>query len=67
MTFRVMPTEVLWRIPIAGGEHEFTFTDFVSCWRLMRLDYIQFDTNRVGGITQARKNRRPRRSAILCL
>ena len=26
-----------------------------SCWRTNALDYIQFDTNRVGGISQARK------------
>ena len=28
---------------------------FVICWRTNALDYIQFDTNRVGGISQARK------------
>ena len=29
--------------------------DSVTAWRLDAVDYIQFDTNRVGGITQARK------------
>jgi L-rhamnonate dehydratase len=43
------------RIPIAGGEHEFTLYGFRDLLEASALDYIQFDTNRVGGITQARK------------
>ena len=43
------------RIPIAGGEHEFTLYGFRELLQARALDYIQFDTNRVGGITQARK------------
>ncbi len=43
------------RIPIAGGEHEFTAYGFRDLLEARALDYIQFDTNRVGGITQAHK------------
>jgi L-rhamnonate dehydratase len=43
------------RIPIAGGEHEFTLYGFRELLDEKAVDYIQFDTNRVGGITQARK------------
>ncbi|MEP6533857.1 MAG: L-rhamnonate dehydratase [Bryobacteraceae bacterium] len=43
------------RVPIAGGEHEFTLYGFRELLEAKALDYIQFDTNRVGGITQARK------------
>jgi L-rhamnonate dehydratase len=43
------------KIPIAGGEHEFTLSGFRELLEARALDYIQFDTNRVGGITQARK------------
>ena len=43
------------RIPIAGGEHEFTSYGFRDLLQARALDYIQFDTNRVGGISQARK------------
>ena len=43
------------RIPIAGGEHEFTIFGFRELLEANALDYIQFDTNRVGGISQARK------------
>ena len=42
-------------VPIAGGEHEFTLYGFREMLEAKALDYIQFDTNRVGGITQARK------------
>jgi L-alanine-DL-glutamate epimerase-like enolase superfamily enzyme len=42
-------------IPIAGGEHEFTIYGFRELIDARAVDYIQFDTNRVGGITQARK------------
>lgn len=43
------------RIPIAGGEHEHTQYGFRDLLEARAVDYIQFDTNRVGGITQARK------------
>ena len=43
------------RVPIAGGEHEFTLHGFRDLLEARALDYIQFDTNRVGGLTQARK------------
>jgi len=43
------------RLPIAGGEHEFTLFGFRDLLEANALDYIQFDTNRVGGISQARK------------
>jgi L-alanine-DL-glutamate epimerase-like enolase superfamily enzyme len=45
----------LGRIPIAGGEHEFTLYGFRELIEARAVDYIQFDTNRVGGISQARK------------
>jgi L-rhamnonate dehydratase len=43
------------RIPIAGGEHEFTSYGFRNLLEARAVDYVQFDTNRVGGITQAHK------------
>jgi L-rhamnonate dehydratase len=43
------------RVPIAGGEHEFNLHGFREILDAKAVDYIQFDTNRVGGITQARK------------
>jgi len=43
------------RIPIACGEHEFTSYGFRELIAASAVDYIQFDTNRVGGLTQARK------------
>jgi L-rhamnonate dehydratase len=43
------------RVPIAGGEHEFTIFGFRDLLEAEAVDYIQFDTNRVGGISQARK------------
>ncbi len=45
----------LGRVPIAGGEHEHTIYGFRELLEAKAVDYIQFDTNRVGGITQARK------------
>jgi L-alanine-DL-glutamate epimerase-like enolase superfamily enzyme len=45
----------LGRVPIAGGEHEFTLYGFRELLEARAVSYIQFDTNRVGGITQARK------------
>jgi L-rhamnonate dehydratase len=47
--------KALGRIPVAGGEHEFTLGGFRELLESHAVDYIQFDTNRVGGITQARK------------
>jgi L-alanine-DL-glutamate epimerase-like enolase superfamily enzyme len=43
------------RVPIAGGEHGFTLYEFRDLIDRNAVDYIQFDTNRVGGISQARK------------
>jgi L-alanine-DL-glutamate epimerase-like enolase superfamily enzyme len=43
------------RVPIAGGEHEFTIFGFRELLENNALDVIQCDTNRVGGISQARK------------
>ncbi len=42
-------------IPIAGGEHEYTLYGFRDLLERRAVDYIQYDTNRVGGITQAKK------------
>jgi L-rhamnonate dehydratase len=42
-------------MPISGGEHEFTLYGFRELLEAKAVDVIQFDTNRVGGITQARK------------
>jgi len=41
--------------PIAAGEHEHTLYGFRQLIEAKALDYIQFDTNRVGGLTAARK------------
>lgn len=43
------------RIPISGGEHEFTLAGFQQLLDRRALDVIQYDTNRVGGISAARK------------
>ena len=45
----------LGRIPIAGGEHAFAQYECRDLLEARAVDYLQFDTNRVGGITQARK------------
>jgi L-rhamnonate dehydratase len=42
-------------VPISGGEHEFTLYGFRELIDARAVDVIQFDTNRVGGPTQARK------------
>ena len=42
-------------VNISGGEHEFTSYGFRQLIEARALDYFQFDTNRVGGITAARK------------
>ncbi len=42
-------------MPISGGEHEFTGHGFSDLLERRAVDVIQYDTNRVGGITAARK------------
>ncbi|MEO1105080.1 MAG: enolase C-terminal domain-like protein, partial [Pseudomonadota bacterium] len=42
-------------VPIAGGEHEHSLAGFRTLIEKRAVDYLQFDTNRVGGITTARK------------
>lgn len=42
-------------IPISGGEHEFTLFGFRQLLDLRAVSVIQYDTNRVGGITAAQK------------
>ncbi len=42
-------------IPISGGEHEFTSYGFKHLLDKKAVSVIQYDTNRVGGITAARK------------
>jgi L-rhamnonate dehydratase len=42
-------------IPISGGEHEFTLLGFKHLLDRNAVSYIQYDTNRVGGITAAQK------------
>lgn len=41
--------------PIAGGEHEFTVYGFREMLEAKALDYIQFDTNRVGASRKREK------------
>jgi L-rhamnonate dehydratase len=42
-------------IPLSGGEHEYTRYGFHDLLQAGALDIFQFDTNRVGGITEAQK------------
>lgn len=42
-------------IPISGGEHEFSRYGFHELIQADALDIFQFDTNRVGGFTEAQK------------
>jgi L-rhamnonate dehydratase len=42
-------------VPIAGGEHEFTLSGFRQLIDARAIDFAQFDTNRVGGVTAAHK------------
>lgn len=42
-------------VPISGGEHEFTLFGFRQLLELGAVSVIQYDTNRVGGITAAQK------------
>ena len=42
-------------IPLSGGEHEYTRYGFYDLAAAGALDIFQFDTNRVGGFTEAQK------------
>lgn len=42
-------------IPISGGEHEFTLYGFKQLLDRKAVSVVQYDTNRVGGITMAHK------------
>ena len=42
-------------IPLSGGEHEYTRYGFHDLVQAKALDIFQFDTNRVGGFTEAQK------------
>lgn len=42
-------------IPLSGGEHEYTRYGFYDLAVAGALDIFQFDTNRVGGFTEAQK------------
>jgi L-alanine-DL-glutamate epimerase-like enolase superfamily enzyme len=42
-------------IPLSGGEHEFTRFGFHDLLQTEALDIFQFDTNRVGGFTEAQR------------
>ncbi len=42
-------------IPISGGEHEFTLYGFKQLLDRKAVSVVQYDTNRVGGITVAHK------------
>jgi L-rhamnonate dehydratase len=42
-------------VPISGGEHEFTLAGFRQMLDAKAIDIAQFDVNRVGGITAAKK------------
>ncbi len=45
----------LGKIPIAGGEHEFNYLGFKHLIDEKAISFIQYDANRVGGITAANK------------
>jgi L-alanine-DL-glutamate epimerase-like enolase superfamily enzyme len=42
-------------VPISGGEHEYTLHGFRQLIDMRAIDIAQFDVNRVGGITAAKK------------
>ena len=42
-------------VAISGGEHEYTLSGFRQALDLKAFDIVQFDVNRVGGITAAQK------------
>jgi len=43
------------RVAISGGEHEYSLHGFRHALDLRAFDIVQFDVNRVGGITAAKK------------
>ena len=43
------------KVAISGGEHEYTLHGFCQALELGAFDIAQFDVNRVGGITAAKK------------
>jgi L-alanine-DL-glutamate epimerase-like enolase superfamily enzyme len=45
----------LGHVAISGGEHEYTLHGFRQALDLKAFDVVQFDVNRVGGITAAQK------------
>lgn len=45
----------LGRVAISGGEHEYTLAGFRQALDMRAFDIAQFDVNRVGGITAAKK------------
>ena len=45
----------LGHVAISGGEHEFTLAGFRQLIDAKAVDIVQFDVNRVGGITAAKK------------
>jgi L-alanine-DL-glutamate epimerase-like enolase superfamily enzyme len=53
------------RVPIAGGEHEFTLHGFRDLLEARAVDVIQFDTNRVGGLTRPWRRRTGCRSSLM--
>ncbi len=42
-------------VAISGGEHEYTLAGFRQALSMKAFDIVQFDVNRVGGITAAKK------------
>jgi L-alanine-DL-glutamate epimerase-like enolase superfamily enzyme len=42
-------------VPISGGEHEFSLYGFKQLLERKAVSVVQYDTNRVGGITAAHK------------
>ena len=47
--------KALGHVAISGGEHEYTLAGFRQALDLKAFDIAQFDVNRVGGITAAKK------------
>jgi L-alanine-DL-glutamate epimerase-like enolase superfamily enzyme len=45
----------LGHVAVSGGEHEYTLHGFRQALDLRAFDIVQFDVNRVGGITAAKK------------
>jgi len=42
-------------VPISGGEHEFSLMGFRQLLDMKAVSVVQYDTNRVGGVTAAQK------------